>query len=94
MARRRTDTVYRLKITLAGIRPPVWRRVEVEDCTLLRLHKVIQASMGWEGLHAWALVIGGEEYGDDVLDSGGDRDFASARKPKLGRFVGRGVRQF
>jgi Plasmid pRiA4b ORF-3-like protein len=52
MARPRPGTAYRLKITLVGIEPPVWRWVEVEDCTLLRLHKVIQASMGWEGRHA------------------------------------------
>jgi Plasmid pRiA4b ORF-3-like protein len=86
--------VYRLKITLTDLQPSIWRRVEVEDCTLLKLHKIIQASMGWKNFHAWALLIDGEEYGDDVIDSGGDREFASARRAKLSRFVQSGVERF
>jgi hypothetical protein len=86
--------VYRLRIRVIDLQPPIWRRVEVEDCTLLKLHKVVQVSMGWEGRHAWAFFIGDEEYGDDVIDAGGDREFISARKAKLGRFVGRGVQEF
>ena len=46
------------------------------------LHKIVQVSMGWEDRHAWAFFIGGEEYGDDVIDAGGDREFASARRAK------------
>jgi hypothetical protein len=94
MAKANPTQVYRLKITLADTRPPVWRRVEVEDCTLLKLHKTIQVSMGWLNYHAWALDIGGKEYGDDVIDCGGDREFLSARKAKLGRFVDQGVEDF
>ncbi|KAF4516501.1 hypothetical protein B566_EDAN003248 [Ephemera danica] len=43
----------RLKITLEGSDPPIWRRVEVNsDLTFLQLHRVIQQAMGWEGHHA------------------------------------------
>ena len=87
-------TVYQLKITLADIKPPIWRRVEVEDCTLLKLNKIIQVCMGWEDCHMWLFEIGDEEYGDDVIDAGGDMDFASARKAKLSRFVQAGVKKF
>ena len=38
--------VYRLKVTLDGIRPPIWRRIQVrEDVTLFKLHKILQAVM-------------------------------------------------
>ena len=87
-------TIYQLKITLADIKPPVWRRIEVEDCTLLKLHKIIQVSMGWDNYHMWLFEIGDEEYGDDGIDSGGDVDFASARKAKLSRFIQAGVKKF
>jgi hypothetical protein len=89
-----TSTAYQLKITLADIKPPIWRRIQVPDCTLLKLNKVIQVCMGWEDCHMWLFEIGDEEYGDDVIDAGGDNDFASARKFKLSRFVQAGVKKF
>lgn len=42
----------RLKITLQGSDPPIWRRVEVnDDITFFQLHRVIQQAMGWEDCH-------------------------------------------
>ncbi len=39
---------YQLKITLEGIRPPVWRRLEaLGNTTLGGLHDVFQTVMGW-----------------------------------------------
>jgi hypothetical protein len=65
---------------LADIKPPVWRRIEVEDCTLLKLHKIIQVSMGWNNYQMWLFEIDGEEYGDDVIDGGGDSDLPAPAK--------------
>ncbi len=56
--------IYQLKITLTGIHPPIWRRAQVPDCTLDRLHDIIQVCFGWEDDHLHAFVIGGEQYGD------------------------------
>jgi hypothetical protein len=43
--------VYQLNITLRDIKPPVWRRVQVKDCSLAKLHDIIQKCMGWDGYH-------------------------------------------
>lgn len=54
---------YRLKITLDGIDPPIWRRFQVPaEITLARLHDVIQAVMGWENGHLYAFTVGNKEY--------------------------------
>ena len=44
--------VYQLKVTLRGIRPPIWRRFLVPgDIPLKRLHDALQAVMGWTDSH-------------------------------------------
>ena len=87
------NTIYQLRIRLTDLQPSIWRRVQVEDCTLLKLHKIVQVSMGWENRRMWRLVIGGEEYGDDVLDETIESDFISARKSKLRRFIEAGIKR-
>ena len=46
-----TATVYQIKITILGTQPPVWRRIQVPNCTLGDLHEVIQTVMGWQHSH-------------------------------------------
>ncbi|SFE88464.1 plasmid pRiA4b ORF-3 family protein [Alteribacillus iranensis] len=44
--------IYQLKITLKGLKPPIWRRVEVRsDYTFAELHQVIQVVMDWQDSH-------------------------------------------
>lgn len=53
-----------LHIALKHIKPVVWRRVIVPaNITLNRLHRVIQAAMGWEDLHLHEFEIAGTRYG-------------------------------
>jgi len=54
----RTDVIYQLKITLEGVEPTIWRRIEVPDCTLDRLHDYIQVAMGWEDCHMHQFIVG------------------------------------
>ncbi|MBB4078717.1 hypothetical protein GGR28_001330 [Lewinella aquimaris] len=43
---------YQIKVTLQGIRPPIWRRLIVPAAiSLADLHRVIQAAMGWDDAH-------------------------------------------
>ncbi len=45
-----TEPIARLRITLEGFEPAVWRQVRVPlTATLKALHDVIQAQFGWEG---------------------------------------------
>ena len=66
--------VITMKVTLRGIRPPVWRRLAMlGTMTLGDLHRAIQAAMGWHDSHLHAFDIGGEQFGDrhsvdDVAD--------------------------
>jgi len=46
------NTVHRVKVSLAGARPPVWRRLEVpSDLPLSVLHEVLQTAFGWFDCH-------------------------------------------
>jgi hypothetical protein len=61
------DTVYQFKITLLESHPPVWRRIQVQDCTLDKLHEHIQTAMGWTNSHLHHFRIGEQLYGDPDL---------------------------
>jgi len=48
----KNSTVYLLKITLSGSKPPIWRRFAVDsEVRLSKLHVVIQEVMGWTDSH-------------------------------------------
>ena len=48
---------YQLHIQLCDIKPAIWRRLVVSDCTnLAQLHRLIQAAMGWSPRHAAAVI--------------------------------------
>ncbi|HWG46215.1 MAG TPA: plasmid pRiA4b ORF-3 family protein [Gemmataceae bacterium] len=85
-------SVYQLKITLRGIRPPVWRRVQVKDCTLFELQNIIHTCMGWFGGHMHAFEIGGEEYGEP--DPNGMLEMRDETEVKLSQVVTSGIKKF
>lgn len=70
-----TDAVYQFKITLLGAKPSIWRRIQVKDCTLDKLHEHIQTAMGWTNSHLHQFEIKGERYGDPELLDDGFEDF-------------------
>jgi hypothetical protein len=85
-----------LKITLRGIRPPVWRRVRVaSDMTLRALHQVIQEAMGWYDAHLHEFEVGNRRYGEPSDDEwpGMERTL-SENGVKLGTLVDQGVKRF
>src|SRR5687768_4167305 len=80
-------SIHQLKVTLKGIRPPIWRRIQVRSTiTLAELHDVIQATMGWYDSHLHEFRVGGTAYGDpDMLEDDlfGDMGTKSERGARL-----------
>jgi Plasmid pRiA4b ORF-3-like protein len=72
---------YQLKVTLKDIKPPIWRRLLVSDCSLTRLHEVLQVAMGWENYHLYSFEVGGTSYTDPR--GAADLDMEDAGRAKL-----------
>jgi hypothetical protein len=86
--------VYQFKISLKGIRPPIWRRIQVPQYyTFWDLHAAVQDAMGWSDLHLHAFRMKnpktgiGEEIGipDDEF-AGADHKILAGWKQKISRY--------
>lgn len=70
---KKSSLVYQFRIVLKGTEPPVWRRIQVLDESLDRLHERIQAAMGWKNSHLHHFLVSGRRYGDpELLAEDGD----------------------
>lgn len=78
--------IFQLKIALKGIKPPIWRRVLVEDSVSFhKLHEIIQRAMGWENYHLYSFEAGGMEIGNP--DEEYDGKIADSRKVRLAQIM-------
>lgn len=69
----------RVRVDLDGMRPPVWRRLDLaSDLTLDVLHEVLQALFGWSDDHLHRFSVGGDAY------DRGARRFATADDLEMG----------
>ena len=83
------EAVYQIKVTLDGIKPSIWRRIQVRgDITLFKLHKILQVVMGWQDYHLHQFVINGECYSVISIEADmlGD-DFKDEKKFRLKRVM-------
>jgi hypothetical protein len=63
--------IYQIKVTLNGVRPPIWRRLLVPgDVILGDLHYIIQIAMGWTDSHLHQFFVGQVRYGEPYPDYG------------------------
>ena len=69
----KSGSIYQLKVTLKGSKPPIWRRILLPDVTLGQLHEILQVVMGWSNSHLHQFIVRGEHYSmspEDDLDNG------------------------
>lgn len=68
-------SVHRLKVTLRGSKPPIWRRIVVpSDITLGHLHGILQDTMGWDDSHLHEFTIDDISYADPDMVEDFDED--------------------
>jgi hypothetical protein len=79
-APRSIDQVAELKVSLAGFRPPIWRRVQLPvTATLADLHDAIQVLFGWDGDHLHLFEAGKQHYSDPFVSLDGTGDEQAVR---------------
>jgi pRiA4b ORF-3-like protein len=84
---------YQMTITLRGIRPPIWRRVQVPGAIRLdALHEVIQTVFGWTDSHLHQFVVAGSSYGrpddfDEAVEDESGMTLAKALGTRTKRLV-------
>ncbi len=86
MPRRTSEPIqiYQLRVTLSGSHPPIWRQIQVRcDITLAKLHRILQAVMGWTDSHLHQFSIRGKQYGIPDESDIGLRKAIDERKYKL-----------
>ena len=65
--RRPEPVTLRVRIDLAGTRPPVWRRLEVaSDLFLDEVHEIMQAAFGWTDSHLHRFGCGPKYYSHET----------------------------
>jgi len=84
--KRRFDRVYQFRIDLKGIKPPIWRRIQVpETYTFWDLHTAIQDAMGWEDGHLHQFEMVRPSSGRKVEIGPPDRGFGWGLQTLSGR---------
>jgi hypothetical protein len=89
MSEKTSPAIHQLKVSLQGIRPLIWRRIEVpSQTTLPQLHRMLQIVMGWENYHVHEFRIAGRAYGEpDPEDHHFGRDVLDERRTRVGKLL-------
>lgn len=84
MASIKQPSIYLLHVSLLGSNPLIWRRVVVlSGISLGKLHKVLQAVMGWKDCHLHEFQCAEEVYGIPSPEFDFGRPLRDERRKKL-----------
>lgn len=88
-------SVVRLRITLQGVEPAVWRRLEVPaDSTFESLHRYLNIAMGWLDYHLHAFEVGRRRIAAPDPDWESEWPHEDESRVTLGDVLARGARAF
>ena len=88
MGTARIKEIYQFKVTLIGITPPLWRRIQIAaDSCLTQFHRALQVAMGWENYHLYMFRAGSRRYGPLDLDEDNDVGLIDAKRTRLSAVV-------
>jgi hypothetical protein len=88
------DLLFQFMITLLDIKPAIWRRIQVPDCTLTEFHEYIQAAFGWENYHLHQFEIDGVQYSQPAPDGHDfDMDFEDETDVLLSKLLPKSAKQ-
>jgi hypothetical protein len=93
---RPTGEINQFKITLKDTQPPIWRRIQVGDCTLDTLHEHIQTAMGWTNSHLHQFRIDGTLFGDpDLMEEQFEElDYTDSTTTRISEIVPRNGKRY
>jgi hypothetical protein len=91
-----SERIYQFRITLLDTQPAIWRRIQVKDCTLDKLHEHIQTAMGWTNSHLHHFKIGEQLYGDPMLldENFADMSYEDSLSTKISAVLPRSGKRF
>ena len=86
MTTKQPKSIYQIKISLIGAKPPVWRTVLVpSDLDLGAFHDVIQVAMGWTDSHLHQFMDDKKSYG--IPDDDFELEMEDETKYKLSQLL-------
>lgn len=71
LAKSAGSTIHRVKVTIYGSKPPIWRRLELPSAMTLDLvHETLQIAFDWRGYHLHAFETACGQFGSPDQDDG------------------------
>jgi Plasmid pRiA4b ORF-3-like protein len=91
-----SQRLYQFKITLSDVKPPIWRRIQVKNCTVDKLHEHIQTAMGWTNSHLHQFRVDGRLYCDPMLmeEDFDEMNYQDSTTTKIREILPRGGKRF
>lgn len=85
-----TERRLTVTVTLDGIEPPIWRRLEVENSlSFAELHHVLQTAMGWDDAHPYEFTVGEHRIGPEAAETSYGAPILPADAVVLGQLTAR-----
>ncbi|MGD8750265.1 MAG: plasmid pRiA4b ORF-3 family protein, partial [Anaerolineales bacterium] len=80
--------IFQLRISLDGVQPSIWRRIQVPaEVSLFQLHFIFQIALGWTNSHLHEFIISGHYYGTPLENGWETREIRDEKEYWLEQVV-------